>query len=72
MLFSWVADICEWYDVQSEKYRISVKVTNSRWGPLFGYECSFDPQWKPVRTQDVPSDVKPVREERRQPNGACI
>ena len=66
MLFSGVADVCEWYDDQAGKYRISVNVTNSPWGPLFGYEGSFDVEWKPVRAQDVPSDVKPVREERRE------
>jgi hypothetical protein len=61
-----LAQRSERYDDQAEKYRISVKVTNARWGPLFGYEGSFDVQWKPVRAQDVPSDVKPLREERRE------
>jgi hypothetical protein len=65
-LFSGVADVCEWYDDQTEKYRISVNVTNPRWGPLFGYEGSFDVEWKPVRSHEVPADVKPVREERRE------
>jgi hypothetical protein len=66
MLFSGVADVCEWYDDQTERYRISVNVTNPRWGPLFGYEGSFDVEWKPVHTHDIPADVKPVREERRE------
>ena len=65
-LFSGVADVCEWYDDQTERYRISVHVTNPIWGPLFGYEGSFDVEWKPSRPQDVPADVKPVREERRE------
>ena len=66
MLFSGVADVCEWYDDQTEKYRISVKVTNSLWGLLFGYEGNFDVEWKSMRAQDVPAHVKPVREERRE------
>ncbi len=66
MLLSGVADVCEWYDEEEEGYRISVQVTNPRWGPLFGYEGLFDVQWQTVRTQDVPSDVKPVREEYRE------
>lgn len=66
MFFSGVADVCEWYDDQIEKYRIRVNVTNSRWGPLFGYEGSFDVEWKPVRADEVPADVKPVREEHRE------
>ena len=49
MLFPGVADVLEWYDDQAGKYRISVNVTNSRWGPLFGYEGSFEVEWKPVR-----------------------
>jgi hypothetical protein len=66
MFFSGVADVCEWYDDRTEQYRISVNVTNPRWGPLFGYEGSFNVEWKPVRANEVPADVKPVREERRE------
>jgi len=66
MLFSGVADVCEWYDDRAERYRISVHVTNPRWGSLFGYEGSFDVEWKSVRAEEVPIDVKPIREERRE------
>ena len=66
MFFSGVADVCEWYDDQTEKYRISVQVINPLWGPLFGYEGSFHVEWRPVRAQEVPDDVKPIREERRE------
>jgi len=66
MFFSGVADVCEWYDDQIEKYRIRVNVTNPRWGPLFGYEGSFDAEWRSIPTGQVPPDVKPVREERRE------
>lgn len=66
MYFSGVADVCTWYDEDTEKHRISVNVTNSQWGPLFGYEGSFDVEWKSVRFEDIPSHVKPIREERRE------
>ncbi len=66
LFFSGIAEVCEWYDDLTEKYRIRVEVTNSRWGPLFGYEGSFDVEWKPVYAGQVPADVKPLREERRE------
>ena len=66
MLFSGVADVQEWYDDQAENYRISVAVSNSQWGPLFGYEGTFDVEWKSVRANEVPADVKPIREEPRE------
>ena len=66
MFFSGIADVCEWYDDPTEKYRIRVAVHNARWGPLFGYEGSFDTAWRSVRAEEVPRDVKPFREERRE------
>jgi hypothetical protein len=66
MFFSGVADVCEWYDDHSEQYRISVNVTNSRWGPLFGYDGSFAVEWKTVKAGASIPDVKPEREERRE------
>jgi len=66
MFFSGAAEVCEWYDDSAQRYRISVQVTNSLWGPLFGYEGSFDIEWKPVCADAVPPDVKPLREERRE------
>ena len=66
MFFSGVADVCEWYDDQAKIYRIRVEVINPLWGPLFGYEGTFDVEWKSVRAAAVPADVRPVREERRE------
>lgn len=65
-LFSGVADVCEWYDDALGKYRIDVSVTNRVWGPLFGYRGAFDCEWKTVLPDEIPADVKPVREERRE------
>jgi len=41
MFFSGVADVCEAFDDNTGLFTIDVNVTNSRWGPLFGYSGSF-------------------------------
>ena len=64
MLFSGIADVCEWYDDTQKRFRIEVSVSNKTWGPLFGYRGSFEVQVTP--THDIPSHLKPVREERRE------
>ena len=64
MLFSGVADVCEWYDDAVQKFRIDVNVTNPTWGPLFGYSGSFDVEWRAVT--GVPEHARPKREERRE------
>jgi hypothetical protein len=66
MLFSGVADVCEWYDDDAGRFRIAVNVSNRRWGPLFGYEGAFDVEWRPVDRGRVPAGVRPRREERRE------
>jgi Domain of unknown function (DUF4166) len=65
-ILSGVADVCEWYDDGLGKYRISVKVTNKTWGPLFGYEGTFDVEWKPMDAVAIPANAKPRREESRE------
>lgn len=66
MLFSGVADVCEWYDDESNRFRISVNVSNRMWGPLFGYDGAFDVEWIPITERDIPAAVKPHREESRE------
>lgn len=66
MLFSGIADVCEWYDEAIQKYRIEVTVHNRTWGRLFGYRGSFDVQWKKVTAEQMPCDIKPMRLERRE------
>jgi len=65
-LFSGVADVCEWYDDETQQYRIEVNVTNKWFGPLFGYRGHFQNEWRSVRPDQVPDDIKPRREERRE------
>ena len=66
LLFSGVADVCEWFDDAIDKFRIEVSVSNRIWGPLFGYRGSFDVEWRKLHPGDVPPDLKPRREERRE------
>jgi hypothetical protein len=66
MMFSGVADVCEWYDDDAGVFRISVNVHNPIWGRLFGYHGSFKVERKTVDPKDVPREIKPMREERRE------
>lgn len=64
MLFSGIADVCEWYDDVTEKFHIEVNVHNKTWGKLFGYCGSFDVTW--CETSKVPAEILPIRYERRE------
>jgi hypothetical protein len=66
LVLSGTAEVREWYDDALEKYRIEVKVINRVWGPLFGYRGQFDCSWKSIAEADIPPDVRPCREERRE------
>ncbi len=66
MFFSGIADVCEWYDDDIEKFRIEVRVANSVWGPLFGYHGTFTVDWRPMSPEEIPDDIKPLRVERRE------
>lgn len=66
LFFSGIADVREWFDDKIGKFRISVHVENEYWGPLFGYEGSFDVQWLPMTPQTIPRNIRPMREERRE------
>ena len=64
LLFSGVADVCEWFDERTCRFQIEVRVTNKVWGPLFGYRGSFDVEW--VKIKQAPASAKPAREEIRE------
>lgn len=67
MMLSGYADVCEWYDVQEGKYKISVEVHNKYWGRLFGYRGSFEVQYLAIKhPAEIPLHVKPLREELRE------
>ena len=64
--FDGIDEVCEWYNDEDEKFHIQVEVTNRTWGRLFGYRGSFDVTWEQVGPDEIPNDVKPLREERRE------
>jgi hypothetical protein len=66
MLFSGVADVCEWYDDQQQCFRISVSARNRVWGPLFGYNGKFQVEWKSVSPGSVPAHILPRKTESRE------
>src|SRR5260370_37855826 len=65
MLFSGVADVCEWYDETDRFFRIEVVVKNRTWGRLFGYQGHFQVEWISGVT-GVPYELLPRRTERRE------
>jgi hypothetical protein len=66
MVFSGIADVCEWYDETQRSFRIEVVVSNSAWGRLFGYKGSFQVKWLSVAPSDIPNTVLPRRTESRE------
>jgi uncharacterized protein DUF4166 len=58
--------IREWWDEEAERFGIEVTVSNRLLGPLFGYRGSFTVEERPCATADIPADVLPRREERRE------
>jgi hypothetical protein len=59
LLFSGIADLCEWYDDAKQQFRIEVKVTNKTGGRLFGYKGGFQVRWRAVRPEQIPADILP-------------
>ena len=66
MLFSGIADVHDWYDDEAKCFRIVVDVRNRAWGRLFGYRGRFQVVWKSVRQGEIPLDLLPKRQERRE------
>lgn len=59
------AVVRESYDDAAECYRIRVAVTNRWFGPVFGYEGSFQAEYVDAAEYGVRPDLRPVREEAR-------
>jgi len=66
MTFSGVAEVCEWYEESDQQFHIEVDVRNRVWGPLFGYSGSFQVKWLPVKPDEIPADIMPIRCVRRE------
>jgi hypothetical protein len=65
LLFSGVAEVCEWYDDAEQCFRIEVSACNRTWGKLFGYSGRFQVEWLPTEPNSIPCAILPVRVERR-------
>jgi hypothetical protein len=66
MRASGIADVHEYWDEAEQRFRISVSVSNPRFGRLFGYSGWFEVEERPVADGMVPDEVRPRREERRE------
>ena len=66
MIFSGIAEVCEWYEESDQHFHIRVDVKNRVWGPLFGYRGSFQVEWLSLKRHEIPADIMPVRCERRE------
>ena len=66
MLFSGIATVREWYDVNAQRFQISVDVRNRVWGRLFGYRGSFEVEWLKISAGAVPRHILPLRQEGRE------
>lgn len=59
------AVVCERYDPDTDRFRVSVQVSNRRFGPLFGYEGSFAAEYRPAGSGPLPARLRPRRQESR-------
>jgi len=66
LLLSGVAEVREWWDEEEQRFKIKVDVRNRFLGPLFGYRGSFTVVQRPCAPEEIPLDVRPLREEIRE------
>ncbi|MFI2431056.1 DUF4166 domain-containing protein [Streptomyces sp. NPDC018693] len=59
------AEVRESYDDRAGRFRISVRVVNRYFGPLFGYDGSFTATYTDAGRRGVRPGLRPVREEAR-------
>ncbi|MEV7392352.1 DUF4166 domain-containing protein [Streptomyces sp. NPDC091215] len=59
------AEVRESYDDRTGRFRIQVRVANRHFGPLFGYQGSFEASYTDIRGRGVRAGLRPVREESR-------
>jgi hypothetical protein len=66
LILSGVAEVREWWDEATERFRIEVNVSNRVFGRLFGYRGSFTVAERACSPEEIPLDVRPIREEARE------
>lgn len=59
------AEVRESYDDRTGRFRIGVRVVNRYFGPLFGYEGSFEATYSDIAACGVRPGLRPLREEAR-------
>ncbi|MEV7980768.1 DUF4166 domain-containing protein [Streptomyces sp. NPDC086519] len=59
------AEVRESYDDRAGRFRIQVRVVNRYFGPIFGYQGSFEVSYTDIRGRGVRPGLRPVREEPR-------
>ncbi|WP_433545615.1 DUF4166 domain-containing protein [Streptomyces sp. CA-294286] len=59
------AEVRESYDERTGRFLIRVRVTNRRFGPLFGYEGSFRAAFLDATAHGIRPGLRPIREEVR-------
>ncbi|MGW1626218.1 DUF4166 domain-containing protein [Streptomyces sp. NPDC002172] len=59
------AEVRESFDDRAGRFRVRVRVVNRYFGPLFGYQGSFEASYTDVRRRGVRPGLRPVREESR-------
>ncbi|WP_316782311.1 DUF4166 domain-containing protein [Streptomyces sasae] len=59
------AEVRESYDDRTGRFRIQVRVVNRHFGPLFGYQGSFEASYTDIRGRRLRAGLRPVREESR-------
>ncbi|SEE55468.1 protein of unknown function [Streptomyces sp. Ag109_O5-10] len=59
------AEVRESYDDRAGRFRVRVRVVNRHFGPLFGYQGSFEASYTDIRGCGVRPGLRPVREEPR-------
>lgn len=65
-LLTGVARVIERYNDELERFEVDVSIANPVWGKIFGYSGWFTLDRVDCSPGDVPSDVRPIREERRE------
>lgn len=66
LVLSGVATVRESWDEDAQRFRIEVRVANKLLGDLFGYRGSFTVSEHHCTADEIPLDVRPLREEVRE------
>jgi len=64
--FSGDAEVNESYDESKDRFNISVKVGNKKFGNIFGYNGYFKAEFHNIAPREIPAYAKPTREEIRE------